>query len=116
MSATGARARQRERARQAANEARSRRADLKAKIHERAIDVAELVDPDVAESGSAAAEFGDVANELRVFELLLEIPGVGEATVDEILDRAGVQGHRRLGTLSVRQGEALAISLRELVA
>lgn len=106
--ATNARARQREQARQAANQARSRRADLKRRIHALELGVAELVVGDVPPADA------DVANELRLFELLEQIPGVGEATVDEILEAARVQGHRRLGSISMAEGGRLAVALREL--
>lgn len=99
---------QREAARERALVARKQRAALKSELRSGELSFEDVLDLSRGQSEASAA-----ASRLRVGEVLLAIPGVGEAKADALLVGAGVNGNRRVRGLGSRQVDRLLTGLRK---
>lgn len=97
----------RARARERAVAARRVRADLKGQLRSEQLGFTGIV-----ELAREDTDLGQAASRLRVSDVLLALPGVGQARADAILVRAGVSGQRRLRALGSQQVVRLAQELR----
>lgn len=89
---------QRALARESALAARRQRAELRRELAGGTLTVADVLD--------RAATDPTCAN-LPVRELLISLPGVGEATCAGIMERVGISATRRVRGLGIRQAAAL---------
>ena len=97
----------RARARERAVAARRTRADLKDRLR-----AGELGLTGIVELAHQDTDLGQAASRLRISDVLLALPRVGQARADTILVRAGVSGQRRLRALGPQQVDRLAEELR----
>jgi predicted flap endonuclease-1-like 5' DNA nuclease len=96
--------RQRQRALERANAARSQRADLKRRISDGEID-----GPRMIRNG------GELAGKLKAGEILTAIPGIGPTTRDELLEATGISASRRLAQIPADQRAMLADATEEAI-
>ena len=97
----------RARAREKALIARRSRARLKTELR-----VGDLAFVDVVKLARSEGDLGQAAGRLRIGDVLLSLPGVGQARADAILVSAGVSGQRRLRGLGHQQINRLISELR----
>lgn len=81
-----------------AAEARRARAELKAKLKNSSMSLAEVL---------AAAEGDDVIGKLKVETLLESLPGVGKVRATRIMEQIGISPTRRVRGLGANQRAAL---------
>ena len=93
---------QRARARERALVARRARADLKRQLASGEFTVVEVL-----ALARADSDLGVAASKLRMDEVLLSVPGIGQARADALLVSAGISGNRRIKGLGRLQRERL---------
>lgn len=89
-----------------ATAARRVRADLKEQLSTGRIDFSDLL-----RIAAIDDERGQAATRLRVGEVLLSLPGIGETYAEQLLVRHDISGQRRIGQLGERQRERLVAAL-----
>lgn len=94
------------RARAKALRARTLRADAKKALRSSQLTLGQFFEQLQRDDEESAA-----LSRLRIGEVLLAVPGIGEARADRALQKAGVSGLRRVTALGVRQRERLSREL-----
>lgn len=98
---------QRAQARERALAARRARADVK-----RQLALGKLTVADVLDLARSNGDQGAAVSKLRMDEVLLAVPRIGEAKADALLVSAGISGNRRIKGLGRLQRERLMRGLR----
>lgn len=87
--------------------ARSRRAELKRKIQRGEVDLAALL------AGTADERDETVALDMRVFDLVRSIDGVGPETTTRLLGVAAIRADQRLAQITLRRRRQLGDAIRK---
>lgn len=95
--------------REKGTEVRSRRAALKRGIREGSIDAIEII------AGSATTSLRETAADMPLVSLLLAIPGIGDKTVQALLQAREIPAEARLWALTDERRRELADAVREAI-